>query len=251
MSQSSAKTLQRSAPHLAASSSTLIDADNVSVKLGTETVLQDVSMCVHTGEFIGVIGPNGAGKTTLIRTFLGLIVPTKGTIKKIAKNIGYIPQRGAMYSGQIPLSVLEVVALGSRGNKTKALEALTLVRIHDLASKRFTELSGGQQQRVAIAKALAGNPNLLVLDEPTTGIDEHSQTEFYDILAGLQQRGITILMISHDVDTVLRLVTRVVCLNRTVLYDGPPEHFEADKYLPQFYKAQHRRLHHHHGATHA
>ena len=208
-------------------------------------------MCVHSGEFIGVIGPNGAGKTTLIKTLLGLIAPTKGTVKKIAKNIGYIPQRGAMYSGQIPLSVLEVASLGSRGNKTKAIQALESVNVYNLANKRFTELSGGQQQRVAIAKALAGSPDILVLDEPTTGIDERSQTEFYDILSTLQQRGITIIMISHDVDTVLGLVTRVVCLNRTVLYDGPPEHFEADKYMPQFYKAEHRRLHHHHGGNHA
>lgn len=236
---------------MAANKDTLIDADNVSVTLSTENVLQDISLCVHAGEFIGIIGPNGAGKTTLVKTVLGLISPTKGTVRTTAKHIGYIPQRGAMYSSPIPISVLEVVALGSRGNKRTALDALTAVHIHDLAHRRFTELSGGQQQRVAIAKALAGNPDILVLDEPTTGIDERSQTEFYDILATLQQRGITIIMISHDVDTVLGLVTRVICLNRTVLYDGPPEHFEADKYLPQFYKAQHRRLHHHHGGSRA
>jgi zinc transport system ATP-binding protein len=122
----------------------------------------------------------------------------------------------------------------------------------DSAHKRFTELSGGQQQRVAIAKALAMQPDILMLDEPTTGIDEHSQTAFYDMLGGLQQQGMTIIMVSHDVDTVLKLVTRVVCLNGTVAYDGPPAHFEADKYLPNVYKEQHVLLHHHHeGGQHA
>ena len=140
--------------------------------------------------------------------------------------------------------------LGTR-SKPKAIQALARVGMKDAAHKPYTQLSGGQQQRVSIAKALASDPNLLVLDEPTTGIDEQSQTEFYDILRSLQQQGLTIIMVSHDVDAVLRLVTRVVCLNRTVLYDGPAEHFEADKYLPQFYKAQHRLLHHHHGAPHA
>jgi len=119
------------------------------------------------------------------------------------------------------------------------------------AGKRFTELSGGQQQRVSIAKALAANADVLILDEPAAGIDEHSQIEFYDLLKDLQAQGVTIIMVSHEVDTVLRLVTRVICLNRTILYDGPPEHFEADKYLPHAYQQQHVRLHHHHEDDHA
>lgn len=139
--------------------------------------------------------------------------------------------------------------LGTRNRET-AIQSLQNVGMADASHKLYTQLSGGQQQRVAIAKALASNPDILVLDEPTTGIDERSQSEFYGILQTLQQRGLTIIMVSHDVDAVLRLVTRVICLNRTVLYDGPAEHFEADKYLPQFYKTQHRLLHHHHGAPH-
>ncbi len=248
---SNAKTLEASVVPLHANKKLLIDADNITVRLGGELAVDQVSVCIHAGEFIGLIGPNGAGKTTLLRTLLGLITPTTGTIDRQKAAYDYVPQRGNLYNGITPLSVLEVVKLGSRGNETKAREALRAVRIADLAHKSFSALSGGQQQRVAIAKALAANADVLILDEPTSGIDEHSQQEFYDILRTLQNRGITIIMVSHEVDTVLRLVTRVICLNRSVLYDGLPEHFEADKYLPAVYKNQHLQLHHHHGGPHA
>lgn len=210
-------------------------------------VVDDVSLCVHAGEFVGLIGPNGAGKTTLLRAMLGLLKPTRGSVKHYSSVIGYVPQRSAMHDSPIPISVNEVVMLGSRGNKHKAFEALASVHMEHTAEQRFTTLSGGQQQRVLIAKALAADPAMLVLDEPTTGIDEQSQTDFYHILRGLQQKGMAIIMVSHDVDTVLQLVTRVICLNRSLVYDGAPEHFEADRYLPRMYNAQHRVLHHHHG----
>jgi len=183
---------------------------------------------------------------------LGLQTPTGGTVKRLHNAvIGYVPQRGNLYSGQIPISVLEVVKLGSRGSDEAARQALDAVSMLDMSHKLFTSLSGGQQQRVAIAKALASNPSMLLLDEPTTGIDEASQHEFYKILQSLQDRGLAIIIVSHDIDAVLNLVTRVICLNQTILYDGSPEHFESDKYLPSLYKAQHRLLHHHHGEHHA
>lgn len=228
-----------------------LDIDNVSVRYGTETVLDTVSCCVHSGEFIGLIGPNGAGKTTLLRAVLGLLKPTTGTITRHDTILGYVPQRGNLYNGTVPVSVLEVVMLGAEGSKAKATRALTSVHMEAYAHKRFTELSGGQQQRVSIAKALAGSANVLILDEPTAGVDEHSQTEFYNLLRYLHAEGTTIIMVSHEVDTVSKLVTRVICLNRTVLYDGPPEHFEADKYLPGAYAKYHLKLHHQYGDGHA
>lgn len=220
--------------------------------MGSEDAIQSISLCIHRGEFIGLIGPNGAGKTTLIRTLLGLVSPTSGSVTRAAKSIiGYVPQRGNLYSAQIPISVLEVVQLGAYGDRPRALAALQSVAMQDFAHRPFTELSGGQQQRIAIAKALASDPEILLLDEPTTGIDEQAQRVFYDLLRSLQQQGLTILIVSHDIDAVLNLVTRVICLNRTLLYDGPPEHFETDKYMPQTYQEQHRILHHHHGEHHA
>jgi zinc transport system ATP-binding protein len=250
-SASSGITLETSVVPSHANKRMLIDADNVSVRLGGELAVDQVSVCIHAGEFIGLIGPNGAGKTTLLRTLLGLHNPTSGTIRREKATYDYIPQRGNLYSGITPLSVSEVVMLGSRGDAARAREALRTAQIEDLAAKRFNELSGGQQQRVAIAKALAAHAEVLILDEPTTGIDERSQREFYAILRTLQEKGITIIMVSHEVEAVLKLVTRVICLNRTILYDGRPEHFEADKYLPAVYKNQHMQLHHHHGAPDA
>jgi zinc transport system ATP-binding protein len=231
----------------------LIDVDNVSVRYGAEPVLENVSLCVHRGEFIGLIGSNGAGKTTLLRVVLGLLRPSAGTVHRSAATIGYVPQRGTSYNGTVPISVLEVVKLGANGSLDAAEQALATVRMQGYTNKRFTELSGGQQQRVSIAKALAGKADVLILDEPATGIDEHTQTEFYELLSTLQSHGITIIMVSHEVDTVLRLVTRVICLNRSILYDGVPEHFEADKYFPEAYIRQHVQLHHRHdtGAPHA
>lgn len=123
--------------------------------------------------------------------------------------------------------------------------------MHDFAKRPFTQLSGGQQQRVLIAKALAGNPSFLILDEPTTGIDENSQANFYKLLEDLNHKGIGIVMVSHDVDAVLRQVSRVICLNRTILYDGAPEHFEAERYMSQLYAEKHKLLHHKHGGHHA
>ena len=219
------------------------------MRFNGELAVDQVSLCIHKGEFIGLIGPNGAGKTTLLRAVLGLIEPTSGSVKRHQASIGYIPQRGALYDGIVPVSVLEAVKLGAGGSRDKALAALAQVKLQGAAHKRFNELSGGQQQRVAIAKALAGNADILILDEPATGIDERSQKEFYGLLRELQQRGITIVMVSHEVEMVLSLVTRVICLNRGVLYDGPPEHFEADTYLPQAYKMQHIELHHRHEDT--
>lgn len=231
-------------------SSELLDIDNVTVAFGAERVLQDVSLCVHDGECIGLIGPNGAGKTTLLRVMLRLLQPTTGQVHRPTVKAGYIPQRNAQYSAIVPISVMEVVQLGAQGSTVQALGALAAAQMQDAAHKRFTELSGGQQQRVAIAKALAAEAKLLILDEPTTGIDERSQAAFYTLLKDLRAQGMTIVMVSHDIDTVLSLVTRVICLNRTVLYDGPPEHFETDKYMPSYYKTRHRQLHHHHEAEH-
>lgn len=200
---------------------------------------------------MGLIGPNGAGKTTLLKIILGLLEPTAGRVAQHDAAISYIPQHGFAYDSQVPISVHEVVGLGST-DPAVIRQSLADVHLPDIASKRFSDLSGGQQQRVLIAQVLAAQPSLLILDEPTAGIDEQSQREFYQILRELQARGITIIMVSHDVDTVLDLVTRVVCLNRFVLYDGSPEHFELDQYLPQFYNTRHRVLHHHHeGDKHA
>lgn len=202
---------------------------------------------MHRGEFIGLIGPNGAGKTTLLKAVLGLAKPSRGHVHLHASKVAYVPQTGRLYDGIVPISVLEVAQMGA--SRPQAVEALAQVGMEKFARKRFNELSGGQQQRVIIAKALAERADLLILDEPATGVDEQTQKEFYKLLQSLQGEGITVVMVSHEVETVLKLVTRVVFLNQTVLYDGPPAKFDPQKYLSQEYQAQHQKLHH--GGDHA
>jgi zinc transport system ATP-binding protein len=229
----------------------LIDVDNLTVHLGGEVILDNISVCIHAGEFIGIVGTNGAGKTTLLRTILGFIKPTEGSIYKDGAKISYIPQNGTLYNSTVPMSVIEVVKLGSVGSSALAEEALETVGLKDIAKRRFTELSGGQRQRVAIAKALASNPDILILDEPTTGIDESSQAEFYKTLHALQHKGITIVTVGHEVDTLIEHANRIICVNRSIAYDGAPEEFDPEKHLPNFYKTQHQLLHHKDEAHHA
>lgn len=243
MLKSSNKISKTSAADWHATKKLLVDVDNLSVELGVQTAISQASLCMHRGEFIGLIGPNGAGKTTLLKSILGLITPTHGHVHIHASKIAYVPQAGHLYSSVVPVSVLEVARLGAN-SRQQALEALAQVGMEKYASSRFSELSGGQQQRIIIAKALAERADLLILDEPATGIDEQSQKEFYKLLKSLLVEGITVVMVSHELETVLKLVTRVIYLNQTILYDGLPGKFDAKKYQPHEYKAQHRQLHH-------
>ena len=209
---------------------TRLGVQSVSVTFGTEPVVRDVSFTITQGEFVGLIGQNGSGKTTLLRVLLGLLRPTSGRAEQEGARIGYVPQRGQLYNGIVPISVKEVAQLGAKGNTEVALRALRSVGMESFQARSFNELSGGQQQRVVIAKALASDANVLVLDEPTTGVDAASQAEFYDLLSRLHAEGRTILMVSHDVDSVIQLATRIIFLDHTVLYDGPPERFDLEEY---------------------
>lgn len=226
----------------------LLDADEITLNISNNPILNNVSLCIHSGEFVGLIGPNGAGKTSLLKVLLGLQVPSGGTVSRSAK-IGYVPQLGVI-APQLPISVLEVVKLGSGGNSVEAEKALKTVRMQSHKNDQYLHLSGGQQQKVLIAKALAAGADLLILDEPTTGIDSRSQAEFFDILNKLSKQGIAVLLVSHDVGLVLDIVGRVICLNSSVLYDGPPDNFESEQVLPEFYSQKHRLLHHNHGVKH-
>jgi zinc transport system ATP-binding protein len=208
-----------------------LSARDVGVTYGTEAVLNNISFQIRQGEFIGLVGQNGSGKTTLLRVLLGLIEPTEGSAESRDAVIGYVPQRGQLYNGIVPMSVLEIVGLGSKGNLTKAHKALKNVGMDEYERRNFSELSGGQQQRVVIAKALASDANVLILDEPTTGVDKASQAEFYNLLRQLHIEGRTIIMVSHDIDSAVKLVSRIICLNHTIIYDGAPAQFNAEHHL--------------------
>lgn len=196
----------------------------------TNLVLEDVSLAVEARDFLGIIGPNGGGKTTLLRMMLGLLRPQQGTVtvlgqapEKVRPRIGYVPQH-ARIDPSVPANVLDVVLTGrlsrsswgfqyGREDVEKAREALRRTETEDLARRRISTLSGGQRQRVLIARALAGDAELLLLDEPTAGVDEHVERNLTDLLHRLNER-LPIVIVSHDISFVSTHLKRVACLNR-------------------------------------
>lgn len=199
-------------------------------------VLEGVNLSVHRGDYLAIIGPNGGGKTTLLRLILGLAAPSKGRITVLgqspaqaSRELGYVPQH-ARYDRDFPISVWDIVLMGRlshRGNapgysgedKETAMEALNSVEMLDFKDRQIDDLSGGQRQRVFIARALACEPQILLLDEPTASVDTKIQSNLYDLLADLNDR-ITIVIVTHDIGVVSSRVTRVACLNhRLVAHD--------------------------------
>lgn len=222
----------------------IVKIENLSFNFGNTEVFSNISLSIKKGDFIGLIGPNGSGKTTLIKLILGLYKPIKGTIKICGKNInnfsewqkiGYVPQKATHFSATFPATVQEIVLTGILSNKTfpkkynskdykTAFEFLKKVEMQDYLHKRIGELSSGQQQRVLIARALVTNPEILILDEPTTGVDQNTQNKFYDLLGELNKEGISILLISHDLYRITRYVTKVASLNKKLeLYSSHEE----------------------------
>jgi zinc transport system ATP-binding protein len=207
-----------------------------------QRVLEDVDLRLEEGEFVAIAGPNGGGKTTLVRIVLGLERPTEGTALLFGepahrfsrrKTLGYLAQRSEL-GGDAPTTVREVVAagrlaagglIGPLRHRDRELvgDAIERVGLGPFADAPVRILSGGMQQRAFIAKALAGEPSLLVLDEPTTGVDVESQESLAGLLARLHSElGVTILYVSHEFGAVERFVERLLLVRRTIVFDGPP-----------------------------
>jgi zinc transport system ATP-binding protein len=196
-------------------------------------VLRDVNLAVERGEFVAIAGPNGGGKTTLLRLVLGLEQPTSGHVHVALRRRGYLPQR-AQTAIDAPLTVRELVTAGrvprtrllgplGRGDRDAVREAIARVGLADRADRRLTTLSGGQQQRAFIAKALASEPELLALDEPTTGVDVEAQEAVAELLRQLgTELGMTILYVSHEFGAVEYFVERLVLVRERIVFDGPP-----------------------------
>jgi zinc transport system ATP-binding protein len=220
-----------------------IKISNLNVNLNGKGVLKDINLSLDEGRFLGIVGPNGGGKTTLLRVILGLIKPGSGEIfvfgrrpeevLKTGSIFGYLPQT-INVKPDFPIRVIDVVMMGRYGkvgilrwpgeeDRRKAIEYLSIMGIEELKNIPFGHLSGGQQQRASIARALAGEPKILILDEPNTSIDVIGQEDFYHLLNGLQKRfGITIVMASHDIGTIPAYVDEIACLNNTFHYHGSP-----------------------------
>ncbi|NTV24546.1 MAG: ABC transporter ATP-binding protein [Nanoarchaeota archaeon] len=212
----------------------VVDVKNLSFVTDGKEILSKISFKISKGDFLGIIGPNGAGKSTLLKCILGLEKPTSGSITLFGehmfsdwKRIGYVPQRATGFDQNFPATVSEIVEMGQRSGPSSGIDiALSKVGMAEFKNTRIGRLSGGQQQRVFIARALAGAPELLILDEPTTGVDAHSQDAFYDLLGKLNsEEKLTIILISHDVGYITKYVTKVACLNQKLLFHGTHREF--------------------------
>lgn len=202
-------------------------------------VLEGVNLSIDEDDFLGIIGPNGGGKTTLLKVILGLVKPSRGEVTVLGgapernrKFMGYVAQH-SVFDRAFPINVWDVVLMGRCGkvglmrrfndeDKKIALKALETVEMLDYKDRQIGRLSGGEQQRVFIARALVAEPRILLLDEPTAGIDTPMQTEFYELLARLKQR-IAIVLVSHDISAVSVYVDKIACLNRQLYYHGSKE----------------------------
>lgn len=227
-----------------------IELKNVTFRYGDHVVLENVSFAVYSGEYIGIIGPNGGGKTTLLKVILSLLKPTSGSVfLQSDEKIGYVSQRLTQSALTFPATVQEVVESGklSEENPEVLERAFEVSDVAQYKDRLISDLSGGERQRVFIARALANNPTILILDEPVAGVDIAAQEKFYHFLARLNRDfGLTILFVSHDVDVVAREATRVLCLNRTVqCYDSPPDILKAENF-EKLYGGKMNVLHHHH-----
>jgi zinc transport system ATP-binding protein len=207
----------------------LVQLSSVSVSLGGREVLCGVDLAICKAEIVTLIGPNGAGKTTLARTLLGILKPSIGTVTKAPDiQIGYVPQRMAVEAA-LPLTVRRLLTLTARHEAADMEKCLSEVGAEHLIDRQASELSGGEYQRVLLARALLGSPDLLILDEPTRGIDFAGQTALYELLARIRrEHGCAILLVSHDLHVVMAASDRVICVNGHVCCEGAPEAVTSD-----------------------
>jgi len=224
-----------------------------------EDAIENVSMCIGDRRLLGIIGPNGGGKTTLLKVMLGLLEPSRGTVrvfgqepKKSRGMTGYVPQQNT-FDRDFPISAFETVLTGrlrqdrlffpySKDDRDAALDALSQVRMLGHKDRQIGELSGGQMQRVLIARALCANPRMLLLDEPTSSVDPDTQEFFYGLMGKLKSE-MSIVLVTHDVGAVSEHVDELACINRRLFHHGGIE--EGLEKLDQAYGCPVRLLTHH------
>jgi len=197
----------------------LVSLENISVSFGQRRVLSDVSLDLKPGKILTLLGPNGAGKSTLVRVVLGLVAPDSGLIKRDRQlRIGYVPQKLHL-DATLPLTVSRFLRLRPDTRKEDILPALKRVQAGHLIDAPLQKLSGGETQRVLLARALLNRPQLLVLDEPTQGVDVNGQVALYDLI----DQDCAVLMVSHDLHLVMAKTDEVLCLNHHICCSGTPE----------------------------
>ncbi|MBI5192468.1 MAG: metal ABC transporter ATP-binding protein [Nitrospirae bacterium] len=238
----------------------IIKFSNATISYQNRTAIRDVSLQIHQGEFVGIIGPNGSGKTTLLKSVLGLVRPTSGSVQIFdcachklrcshKSKIGYIPQKGQI-DYNFPVTVGETVMMGryssiglikrtSRKDKELVLEALREVEMDTYIESPLGHLSGGQQQRVFIARALVQQPEVLLMDEPTTGIDTPTQYSMIKFISNIHKNlKLTILLVTHDINMISPYVDRMALLKTKLYVYGTPAEVLNEKILTEIYGKQ-------------
>jgi zinc transport system ATP-binding protein len=243
-----------------------VEAHHLSLAYGPNTILENVSFAIPEGTYVGIVGPNGGGKTTLLRMIMGLLKPDTGSIAVFGKSplesrkggsIGYVPQKITQMDYSFPATVKEIVRSGrtpkvgigrwlASADHQAVESALELTKITHLQERLIGTLSGGERQKVFIARSLAAESKLLILDEPTTGVDVSAQEQFYILLKKLNRDlGITILFVSHDIEMMTKEVSFILALNQKLLCHCSSHEFLSDKTLRKLYGREVELLHHH------
>lgn len=201
----------------------LLSASHICVRFGAEEVLHDVSLTLAPGEIVTILGPNGSGKSTLLRALLGIVPVAQGRIQRQpGLRLGYVPQR-LMIDRTMPMTVRRFLSLPTRVSDLAAAEVLARTGMAGHEADQMTQLSGGQLQRVLLARALLGKPQVLMLDEPTQGLDQPGEAAFYRLIEEVRRdTGAAILMVSHDLHVVMAASDRVICLNGHICCEGTP-----------------------------
>ena len=230
---------------------TLLAADDVSVRLGGRTILQNVSFSIDRAEQVTIVGPNGSGKSTLLRTLIGAILPTRGRVHRAPGiNVGYVPQRLGL-EANLPLTAERFLNLPVRQPGPRVTEVLEQVQAPGLSGAQMTHLSGGEFQRVLLARALLCRPDILILDEPTQSLDQPGIASFYKLISDVQSDlGCAVLMVSHDLHVVMRSADRVICLNGHVCCQGTPTAVSASPEYRALFGGQFALYEHHHDHSH-
>ncbi len=244
----------------------IFDVKNLNFRVGEQEILKNISFEIFNGEYVAIIGPNGGGKTTLIRMLLGLSKPTNGEIriygKKLSRfkewnKIGYVPQRASHVDANFPATVQDIVEMGrvskrgffsaaSKEDKEMVHDAMLKMDVIDLKDKMVGTLSGGQRQRVMIARALASRPEILILDEPNTGVDMASQKRFYTLLSKLnKEENITIVFITHDVGVIADDIGRLFTINQKAIICNNPKEALSCEEMSELYGIEAHLIHNH------
>jgi zinc transport system ATP-binding protein len=225
----------------------VLDVQQLSYRFDSRPVLDNISFQLHKGEMLGLVGPNGSGKTVLLKVLLGLLPLQTGKVKwfdqpldqfKNWSRIGFVSQKANSFNSGFPATVHEVVMMGLTGKlglfrrpgkpgRERVRQILETVELSKFAEQNIGQLSGGQQQRVFIARALVSDPEILILDEPTVGIDANSEARFYELLQALnEEKEISMILVSHDLGAVSTKMDSVACLNQRLHFHGQAEEFE-------------------------